>query len=483
MRYYIEDGVIYGPVPASNIPQDITQIFNTKEEADAYLNPPQDRASGWLYSDRMVADWVYEDEKTNKVYFLYNISSLTGEETFISYEATGLLPGEYSQYWQPDSTGNERVGPRLLNFLPSGEIITSQGVVGPKLTMQNFTIAFTSQGTNLGDWIGETMESLEAQYPYIFEEVEGRMPALGLIFNSITSGQPITQEQLTSAGVGQGYTKLSLDYLNATIAAVDNDPSLYNKVVDGELVTATNQAYLKLETDVGNGIDSALSAIGINANVFKSDNPELYQSLVTTLVQGDVEYDSSTGDTTQLEKYLGYRLGVEGYSIDKDSVLYETYTKINNKVDNPGQHNAFVDFDTFKLSNTALSELKRFIGPGKFNALDDNEKQKLVALYSRDSNAALQEFQKIFDGDPMFERYANKGLNYGLIVGNYRQNYSSILGEAADETSSIFMDSLNMSYEDAKKSYLDYGYRSGNKKYMQDLASSLQAELGGPVIR
>ena len=40
-----------------------------------------------------------------------------------------------------------------------------------------------------------------------------------------------------------------------------------------------------------------------------------------------------------------------------------------------------------------------------------------------------------------------------------------------------------MSYEDAKKSFLDYGYKTGNKKYMSDLARSLSQSMGGVVIR
>jgi hypothetical protein len=246
--YYVEDGEVKGPLDKSLIPQGVTAIFDTLEEANAFINPPAPRGGGWIYSDRMVSDWVYYNPDNGKVYFLYDISSLTGEKTHIMYEATGLKPGDYSIYWDADSLGNERVGPSLLNYLPEGEIITSEGVVGPKLTMQNFTIARTAQGINLGNWIGETMESLQEMYPFIFDEVEGRLPALGLIFNSITSGQEITADQLTAAGVGKGFTKLKLDYLNATIAALDDTPALYNKVdADGNLVTATNQAYIALD--------------------------------------------------------------------------------------------------------------------------------------------------------------------------------------------------------------------------------------------
>ena len=40
-----------------------------------------------------------------------------------------------------------------------------------------------------------------------------------------------------------------------------------------------------------------------------------------------------------------------------------------------------------------------------------------------------------------------------------------------------------MSYEDAKKLYMDYGYKTGNEKYMRDLANSLSQAMGGVVIR
>ena len=320
------------------------------------------------------------------------------------------------------------------------------------------------------------MEGLEQLYPFLYEEVEGRMPAIGLIFNSLTSGNPITNEQLTLAGVGKGFTTLKLDHLNATIASLDGNPGKYNVIINNKLVTQTNQDYIALEKKVTTGIDTALGALGLNADVFKQDNVELYKALETSLVMGEIEIE-------QFENYLGHRLGIDGYKIAKDSNLYDVFKTVDTMVDNPGKFNAFVDFDTFKQSNLALSELKRVIGVGKFNTLDEAEKNRLVGLYSRDTNAGMQEFQNIFDSDPMYERYANKGLNYGLVVGNYRDQYSSILGDKPDETSSIFMDSINMSYEDAKKSFLDYGYKTGNKKYMSDLARSLSQSMGGVVIR
>jgi len=471
-RFYIDpDGLVQPAYPNTVLPPG-TKVYSSREAAKSAI-PPKTRNVGWLYSDRMVADYVYADSN-GKTFFLYDVSSVTDGSTYIMYEAVNLAPGDYASTWDADSMGNERNGPSLSTVLPDADIISSTG--GERLTMLNFTVARTPEGLKLGDWIGQTMEGLEQLYPFLYEEVEGRMPALGLIFNSLTSGNPITNEQLTLAGVGKGFTTLKLDYLNATIASLDDNPGKYNVIVNNKLVTRTNQDYITLEKKVITGIDTALGALGLNADVFKQDNVELYKALQTSLVVGEIEIE-------QFENYLGHKLGIDGYKIAKDSNLYDVFKTVDTMVDNPGQFNAFVDFDTFKQSNLGLSELKRVIGVGKFNTLDEAEKNRLVGLYSRDTNAGMQEFQNIFDSDPMYERYSNKGLNYGLVVGNYRDQYSSILGDKPDETSSIFMDSLNLSYEDAKKSFLDYGYKTGNKTYMANLASSLSQSMGGVVIR
>ena len=237
-------------------------------------------------------------------------------------------------------------------------------------------ITRTQQGITLGDYIGQTMEGLEELYPFLFEEVEGRLPALGLIFNSLVTGKGITKEQMSLAGVGKGFTKLKLDYLNATIAATTGDPSSYNRIDKdtGELIVGVNQEYLAHEAVVESAIDTALSNLGISVDVFKKDNPELYKSLVTALSMGDIEYDKATGNTIHFEKYLGYRLGLEGYNVDKQSAMHNLYGTVDTKVNAPGQFNAFVDFDTFKSSETAKAELISYIGIGEYNALDEDEK-------------------------------------------------------------------------------------------------------------
>ena len=46
---------------------------------------------------------------------------------------------------------------------------------------------------------------------------------------------------------------------------------------------------------------------------------------------GDIEYDFATGDTSQFEKYLGYKLGIEGYKVEKDSAIYTIYAGVDAK--------------------------------------------------------------------------------------------------------------------------------------------------------
>ena len=441
--------------------------------------------TGWTYSDRMVADYVYN--KNGKVYFLYNISSVTDEpNSFIEYEATGLSIGDYDKRWDNDSLGNARTGPEMEDFVPNNfNVISSQDVLGPKLTMSNFTITRTQQGITLGDYIGQTMEGLEELYPFLFEEVEGRLPALGLIFNSLVTGKAITQEQMSLAGVGKGFTKLKLDYLNATIAASAGDPSSYNYIDKDtkELIVGANQEYLAHEAMVERAIDTSLSNLGISVDVFKKDNPELYKSLVTALSMGDIEYDKATGNTIHFEKYLGYRLGLEGYSVDKESAMHNLYGTVDTKVNAPGQFNAFVDFDTFKSSETAKAELISYIGIGEYNALDEDERTKLIGMYSTDANRAKQEYQKLFDNNVRFERFKDRELRYSLIAGQYKQNYQNIFGEAADETSSIFLDNVGNSYTDATKNFMKHAYKTGNDNFMRTIANNISNSFGGVVIR
>ena len=295
-----------------------------------------------------------------------------------------------------------------------------------------------------------------------------------MFLQSITSGSEITQEQLNKSGLNAGWTGLSIDYLNATLSAIDaNNP---DKVIINDEVQS-NKAFTKLETKVSDSIDIALGDIGINAATFKKENAELYTDIVQVMMRGKY------ADTDQFADFLGSFLGIDGYEVAKDSLYYNDFTDLANEINNATNFTPHIDLDTYKSSQRGKKSLINYIGIGMYNALSSAEKNKLISLYARDENAGLAAFQNLFDNDIRFERFANKGLNYSLVTGPYRQSYEQIFGESVDETSTQWLDSLGLSYTEAKKAYRNQAYSLGNDKFMRDIATTLQGALGGPVIR
>jgi|TARA_B100000287_G_scaffold423484_1_gene466807 hypothetical protein len=468
-------------IDKSLVPQGDT-FYATREEA---LQALVDAAApaGWMHSNKPVADYVYA--KNGVVYFLYNVSSAVGGTgiTYLQYEATGLRPEDYEESkgrWGPDAFGNDRQGPLLqytppmdaevLNYDPAG----LDGELTRNLTVSSLNLVNTPQGFNLGNYISETMGELRKNYPWLFNEINGQYPGLTLFLQSVTSGSEITQEQLNKSGLNSGWTGLSIDYLNATLSAMDvNNPD--KVIINGE--EQTNKAFTKLETSVSNSVDTALGEIGINADVFKKENSELYTDIVQVMMRGKY------ADTDQFADFLGSFLGIDGYEVAKDSLYYNDFTDLANEINNATNFTPHIDLDTYKSSQRGKQSLINYIGIGMYNALSSDEKKKLISLYARDENAGLAAFQNLFDNDIRFERFANKGLNYSLVTGPYRQSYEQIFGESVDETSTQWLDSLGLSYTEAKKAYRNQAYSEGNDKFMRDIATTLQGALGGPVIR
>lgn len=477
--YIIEADNTIVSVPKSFAPQG-EPYYNTREEALAKIVEDNKRPKGWMHSNKPVADYVYT--RNGVVYFLYDVSSAVGGEgkTYLEYEATGLNPKNYSTVWDVDSFGNDRTGPTMMYAPPSdGDVLNydPEGLDGEltrNLSVSSLNLVGLPQGFNLGNYITETMGELRKNYPWLFNEVNGQYPGLTLFLQSVTSGAEITQEQLNKSGLNSGWTGLSIDYLNATLSAMDvNNPD--KVIINGQ--EQTNKAFTKLETSVSNSVDTALGEIGINADVFKKENSELYTDIVQVMMRGKYV------DTDQFADFLGSFLGIDGYEVSKDSLYYNDYTDLANEIKNATNFTPHIDLDTYKSSQRGKQSLINYIGIGLYNALSSEEKNKLISLYSRDENAALAEFQNLFDNDIRFERFSGKGLNYSLVTGPYRQSYENIFGEVPDENTTQWLDSLGLSYTDAKKSYRNQAYLEGNEKFMRDVATTLQASLGGPVIR
>lgn len=476
----------------SQVPQGET-YYSTREEALQSIVNTASFPAGWMHSNKPVADYVYADSN-GVVYFLYDISSAIGgeEKTYLEYVATGLTAKDYRASggkWGPDSLGNDRYGPALaykpptdgtvFNYDPNGV----DGELTRALSINGLNIINTPQGFNLGDYITETMGELNKNYPWLFNSVGRQLedgivvqeyPGLTLFLQAVSSGTEITEEQLRQSGLNAGWTSLSIKYLNATLSAMDaNNPD--KVIINGE--EQTNRAFADLENTVSTSVDTALGTIGINASKFKKENSELYTDIVQVLMRGKY------ADTNQFADFLGHFLGIKEFTVAKGSAYYNDFTDLANEIKNANNYTPHVDLNTYKQSQRGKSTLINYIGLAGYNALSSDEKGRLLALFGRDEDAATAEFQRLFDNDIRFERFANKGLNYGLISGQYRQNYENIYGETPDEESAIWLDSLGLSYTDAKKAFRNDAYLKGNDKFMRDIATSLQTSLGGPVIR
>ena len=478
---YVVDGtdVIEYDSP-SLVPQGET-YFTTREEALQNIVDSNALPKGWMYSNKPVADYVYYDED-GVVYFLYDISATlgTGEKIYLEYKATGLSRNDYNRRWSPDSLGNERTGPAISNRPPNdGDVYNydPDGIDGEltrPLSITNLNLGALPQGFDLGEYINETMGQLSQDYPWLFEKVNDKFPGLTIFLQAVSAGVAITEEQLKQSGLDAGYTSIGIDYLNATISSMD-DASVDKVMING--VEQTNRKYASLESKVSTRVDTELDNLGFNADVFKRENMELYADIVAVLMRG------TYADYDQFEDFLGYFLGVSGYELSKGGTFYNDFTNLSNEIKNATQFTPHIDLDSYKSSALGKATLIDYIGIGAYNALDSKERARLINLYGRDSDAATAEFQRLFDNDTRFERFSGKGLRYSQIAGQYKQNYLNIYGEVADETSSIFLDSLGMSYTDAKKFYREDAYAKGNPKFMRDIGTTLQASLGGPVIR
>ena len=95
----------------------------------------------------------------------------------------------------------------------------------------------------------------------------------------------------------------------------------------------------------------------------------------------------------------------------------------------------------FRKTKAAERLGTRYLGQMKYMSLDEDTKKEISYLVSTDQqDAEEQKLQHIFDSDTYFERFSGKGLNYGQVVGPYKQLYTSIYGESADETDPMFFE-------------------------------------------
>ena len=217
-----------------------------------------------------------------------------------------------------------------------------------------------------------------------------------------------------------------------------------------------------------------MSDIGVNADAFKKENPELYKNLLEQTIRGKIT-------STLLDEYLGFVLGIEGFDYAKDSNYYEIFSGPRSELNNPtwSQSNA-----SYTQGITAQNQAIRYIGLSRWNGLSREEQNNLVELYANDQGTFNSTMQQMFDNDPVWgDKYGGKNLNYSMVVGPYKTFYQNTFGEVADELDETFLEGVGLSQIEARKKYRTSAYAQRNEYFMSEMAEKISSSLGGNVLR
>ena len=317
----------------------------------------------------------------------------------------------------------------------------------------------------------KTFEDRIAMYedvaPFFFDPVvdeQGNVdyPGMELLFDVVVNGSTLDPTDPRLLSIKAPYTNEKIEYLNAL------GKSGYT--ISGQ----PNQKLIALRTTRASQLDTSLTGLGLNPNDYKSNNSETYAALLNTAVQGDIS-------VSLLKNFIGYVEGIEGYEVSTDDVLHPLFSSVADRlsVDSSG-----LDLSDYIFNNKAQVKGIEKLGVAQYNSLDKNEKIKIATLFSTEGEESVNEYlQVLFDNNPLFEKYAGKGLSYTSVVAPYKKLYASINGDNPDEESMEFLEEVNNNFQEAGKNFRQKAYNNNNKFFAYNLASQMNKSLGGQVIR
>jgi len=312
----------------------------------------------------------------------------------------------------------------------------------------------------------QTIELYQEYAPWFYETIkdeEGNVtdaPGMSLLLEHLWLGRPISEDDPRLLQLKGKYTIGQLRFINAG-GLKNNDYE-------------TNARLRELRGASKDTIDATLTKIGIDVDDFVEGNFDNYQNLIELVTQGKII-------DTDLDDFLKHFTGISVLT-EKDS----RYLSFKNVIEEEVESKLKFDLGSLDFRKTKAAERlgTRYLGQMKYMSLDEDTKKEISYLVSTDQqDAAEQKLQQIFDSDPYFERFSGKGLNYGQVVGPYKQLYTSIYGESADETDPMFFEFVGMSFQDAAKAMRKNAYESGNQFFGRRVAQSMNQSLGGNVIR
>ena len=408
----------------------------------------------WKYSDKPTPDLVYFDVDTGKYYYLYDANDFitTDEPVFMSYDVGTV---------KPHGLTNDRQLPEIVTTAP--------GILLGHTALSASTISEAYDDLddfNPAEIFEQTIELYQEYAPWFYETIkdeEGNVtdaPGMSLLLEHLWLGRPIAENDPRLLQLKGKYTIGQLRFINAG-GLKNNDYE-------------TNARLRELRGGSKDTIDATLTKIGIDVDDFVEGNFDNYQNLIELVTQGKII-------DTDLDDFLKHFTGISVLT-EKDS----RYLSFKNVIEEEVESKLKFDLGSLDFRKTKAAERlgTRYLGQMKYMSLDEETKKEISYLVSTDQqDAAEQKLQQIFDSDPYFERFSGKGLNYGQVVGPYKQLYTSIYGESADETDPMFFEFVGMSFQDAAKAMRKNAYESGNQFFGRRVAQSMNQSLGGNVIR
>ena len=411
-------------------------------------------AKSWKYSDKPTPDLIYYDVDTGKYYYLYSAGDFVSdeEEVYISYDVGTQ---------KPRGLTNDRVIPDIVTTAP-GILLGHTALTASQISSQYDDM----DDFNPAEIFEETIELYADYAPWFYEVVkdeEGNVtaaPGMSLLLEHLWLNRPIDENDPRLKDLKMPYTVGQIQFINAG--------GLKNNDYD------TNARLRELRDGKTEEINSILTKIGIDVDDFVNTNFDGYQNLIEVYTKGYL-------NSANLDDFLKHYTGIETLA-SSDSRYLSFKNIIEEQVD--GEIKLELGSLDFRKSKAAERLGIRYLGQLKYNTLDEDTKKEISYLVSTDQqDAAEQKLQNIFDSDPYFERFAGKGLNYGQVVGPYKQLYTSIFGDAPDETDTFLYEMVGLGFQDAGKAMRKKAFDTGNQYFGRTVATAMNQGLGGNVIR
>jgi hypothetical protein len=396
-------------------------------------------------------------------YWLWDVSEILGQDSgtsWIAYNGGSIYnPNGFSNTADDQS----RVGPSATSTAP-GNLIGDE-----LLKLKDISTVFNSlDDWNPGEGFAARIETYQDVAPWFFDAVEledGTMdyPGMSLLMDMVVNGAQIQEDDPRLLAIQAPYNFETIQFLNSMGKT-------------GYSITGKANAKLtNLRASRESQLEQTFISLGINPKEWKMENPDGWSALTEVHTQGIVGQAES-------KNFVGFVVGITGYEIDSSSPYYERFTTAADRL---GNDTLGIDISDFINQNKAERRGIQYLGAFGYNNLSGEQQSEVARIYSTEGEDAGDSYlQNIFDNHPIYgEKYGGKGLNHASVIQPYVSLYASIFGESPDMMDREFAESPLLSYLEAGKAFRTRANNENNMFYATTVATNLNKDLGGPVIR